>query len=187
MNGWVYLFRFLHKSCVLSQEFLMNIFQLNFVIKWSWWHQTMTNFQQQQFAKVTSPYGCSHEKKICNRYTCSHTKFLWFSALCSVWPELPYTLHNVGHKTLHGIIARCCFATLCEFKATFNILRYVHVSVCPECLGGVQGDGPAVPGGGPAAGQLTLRGPGAVADHRSNVHHHTGSSLDQRLPLPARK
>ena len=59
--------------------------------------------------------------------------------------------------------------------------------LCSECLGGVQGDGPAVPGGGPAARQLALRRPGAVADHRGDRHHHAGSSLGQRSPLPARK
>lgn len=63
----------------------------------------------------------------------------------------------------------------------------VLVSVCPECLGGVQGDGPAVPGGGPAAGQRALRGHGAVADHRSDGHHHAGSAVGQRLRLPERK
>lgn len=61
------------------------------------------------------------------------------------------------------------------------------VSVCAECLGGVQGDAPAVPAGGPAAGQPALRRPGAVADHRSDAHHHAGSRVGQRLPLPARK
>lgn len=60
-------------------------------------------------------------------------------------------------------------------------------TICAECLGGVQGDGAAVPGGRPAAGQLELRPPGAMADHCSVSHHHGGSYLGERLPLPARK
>lgn len=69
----------------------------------------------------------------------------------------------------------------------FLMFHMVSVCGCAECLGGVQGDGAAVPASGPAADQHTLLRPGALADHRSVGHHHAGRRLDQRLPLPARK
>lgn len=55
-----------------------------------------------------------------------------------------------------------------------------------ECLGGVQGDAVALPGGRQAACEHQLRGAGTMADHWSYSHIYPRSSLGQRLLVSAR-